>query len=144
MNEEETTTVYTIEDYLYGKVKFNVPEEALKSIMADRGIESGIAFADRDKDAVRLAYADILKWYLVGHSKQNNVSDGDNGWSHSGGGYELDDGDKKLLKAEANAIYNELEPVSVIKGGPTFKITSFGVCRANYDVDGAPLPRINK
>ncbi len=142
MDAEETGTVYTVEDYLYGKTKFRVPGDAMKAIMADRGIEPGTAYADRDTDAVRLAYADLLKWFLVGHSKQNNVSEADNGWSHSGGGYELDADDRKLLRAEANAIYSELEPGSSIKGGTSLRITSYGIRRADLDEAGFPVPRI--
>lgn len=143
MSETETTTVLSVEDYLYGKVKFNIPAGAMASILADRKLMGETAYADSDTTSVRLAYADLLKWFLLGHSKQNNVSDTDNGWSHSGGGYELDSEDKKLLKAEANAIYDELEPSSAIKGKPTFKMSSFGVQRANLDVAGNPLPHIN-
>ncbi len=143
MSDTETTFDLNVEDYLYGKVKFKVPAGAMASILADRKLSGGDAYAECDAASVRLAYADLLKWFLLGHSKQNNVSDTDNGWSHSGGGYELDSEDKKLLKAEANAIYDELEPSSAIKGRPSFKVLSFGIQRANLDVSGSPLPHIN-
>lgn len=140
MSDMETTSVLSIEDYLYGKVKFRVPAGAMASILADRKLSGEEAYAGCDVTSVRLAYADLLKWFLLGHSKQNNVSDTDNGWSHSGGGYELDSEDRKLLKAEANAIYDELEPSSAIKGRATFRMSSFGVQRANLDAAGNPLP----
>lgn len=139
---KENSSVYTVFDYLKGKVKFGVPKSALMSIMADRGISPDTAFADCDNDTVRLAYADMLKWFVVGPSKRNNVSDTDNGWTHSGGGYELDDTDRKLLIKEANAIYDELEPDSGIKNKTTFRMVSFGIQHANYDQAGNPLPHV--
>ncbi len=142
MSDKETSSVLSVEDYLYGKVKFKIPAGAMASILIDRGLVGSSAYVDCDTASVRLAYADLLKWFLLGHSKQNNVSDTDNGWSHSGGGYEIDSEDRKLLKAEANAIYNELEPSSAIKGRPKFRLSSFGVQRADLDTAGNPVPHL--
>lgn len=138
----EVNSTYTVQDYLSARVKFGIPKAALAAILADRGIEPDTAYADRDADATRLAYADMLKWFVLGPSKKNNTSDTDNGWTHSGGGYELDDNDRKLLIAEANAIYDELEPDSVIKSKSTFRMMSFGTQHANYDTGGNPLPHV--
>lgn len=140
MTEESST--YTVLDYLAAKVKFNMPRVALNAILYDRGMEPGCAYADRDEDATRLCYADMLKWFVLGPSKKNNTSDTDNGWTHSGGGYELDDTDRKLLIKEANAIYDELEPDSAIKNKSTFRMMSFGIQHANYDAAGNPLPHV--
>ena len=142
MKESDEKTTYTVLEYLSARVKFDIPKEALEAIMADRGIDSNTEFASRDIKATRLAYADMLKWYLIGASKHNNKTDSDNGWSHSGGGYELDKEDKKLLVKEANAIYDELEPMSKIKSNTTFRVMSFGIQPCNYDADGNPLPHI--
>ena len=142
--DDKVETVYTVMDYLPAKVKFDIPKAAMLAILADRGVVSTIPYADADKDALRLAYADMLKWFVLGGSKENNTSDTDNGWMHSGGGYELDDTDRKLLIKEANAIYDELEPTSVIKNKTTFKIVSFGIRHADYDVTGNPIPHIIK
>lgn len=142
MSCKETNSTYTVFDYLAARVKFGIPRKALFAICADRGIEPSTAFADRDADSVRLAYADMLKWFVIGPSKKNNVSDTDNGWSHSGGGYELTADDRKLLIKEANAIYDELEPESVIKSKSTFRMDSFGIRHADYDAIGNPLPHI--
>lgn len=121
--------VYTVADYVGGRVVFGVPDGVLEAILADRGMGMNDAYADSDRDALRLAYADLLKWLVVGPSKVNNTSDADNGWSHAGGGYELDSSARAELKAEANAIYEELEPGSMLKGKPTFKMRHYGVCR---------------
>lgn len=134
--------IYTVNEYLINKVKFEMPKEALKAIMVDRELDDGIDLASCDKDKVRLAYADMLKWFVLGASKVNNTSDSDNGWTHSGGGYDMSDEDRSELKAEANAIYKELEPESMLKKKTTFRITSHGVKRANFSPWGHPLPHI--
>ena len=136
--------IYTVNDYLINKVKFEMPMKALRTIMVDRELEDGIDFSACDRDKVRLAYADMLKWFVLGPSKVNNTSDSDNGWTHSGGGYEISDEERSEMKAEANAIYEELEPESMLKKKSTFKIVSQGVKRANRTPWGAHLPHIVK
>lgn len=138
-----SSSTYTAFEYLAARVKFDVPKRALKAIFVRRGMEVDAAYADYEgSDALRLAYADMLKWYVLGASKKNNTSDTDNGWTHSGGGYEIDDDDRNLLITEANAIYDELEPDSVIKNKTTFKMNSLGIRHANYDMWDNPLPHI--
>lgn len=139
---DKVETVYTVMDYLPAKVKFDIPKAAMLAILADRGVEPTMPYVDADKSSLRLAYADIIKWFVVGHSKQNNTSDTDNGWTHSDGGYELDDTDRRILIKEANAIYDELEPASAIKNKTAFKIMSFGIRQADYDATGNPIPHI--
>lgn len=139
----EVEKQYTIEDYILAKVKFEVPVDALYPIFIDRGFEKSTPIIDCDMDKVRLAYADLLKWMVLGPSKVNNTSDTDNGWTHSSGGYQLTQDDIKELKSEANAIYKKLEPESVFGKKSTFRINSGGIMRANTDVSGNPLPHIN-
>ena len=140
----EEAQVLTIGEYLVNKVKFEVPEESVKALLADRELTYETPFFDCDKDTARLAYADMLKWIILGPSKVNNTSDTDNGWTHSGGGYELSDDDISALKAEANAIYSELEPESELKKKSTFRISSHGIKRANYTMWGQPIPHVIK
>jgi hypothetical protein len=140
--EDKVIDTYTVEDYILGKVKFEVPAEALRPIFIDRELNATSAIEDCDKDVVRLAYADLLKWMVLGPSKVNNTSDTDNGWSHSAGGYQLTDDDIAELKSEANAIYKELEPTSVFGKKTRFVMNSMGVQRANTDMCGNPLPHI--
>lgn len=140
--KEEEVKVLTIGDYLINKVKFEVPEDCVKVILVDRDLDYGTPYMDCDKDTARLAYADILKWLVLGPSKFNNTSDTDNGWTHSGGGYELSDEDISELKAEANAIYAELEPESALKRKSTFRMTSHGIKRANRTMWGEPMPHV--
>lgn len=133
---------YTIEDYILAKVKFEVPVDALYPIFVDREIEAKTPMMDSDRTKVRLAYADLLKWMILGPSKVNNTSDTDNGWTHSSGGYQLTNDDIKELKNEANAIYKELEPSSVFGRKTTFRMNSGGIKRANSDLAGNLLPHI--
>jgi hypothetical protein len=141
---EKECEIYTVADYLSGKVKFGVNDETLRPILLDRGLDLDIPYGDADKSTLRLAYADTLKWFVLGASKVNNTSDSDNGWSHSGGGYELSDTDRRELKEEANAIYQELEPSSVFKSQSSFKIVSHGIKRATYTPYGMPLGHVIK
>jgi hypothetical protein len=133
---------YTIQDYILEKVKFEVPEGALRPILMDRGIEVDTEAQNVDENVKKLVYADLLKWMVLGPSKVNNTSDTDNGWSHSSGGYQLTSDDVKELKAEANAIYKKLEPDSVFGKRSRFVINSGGIKRANRDLLGCNLPHI--
>lgn len=136
--------VFTISDYLLNKVKFGMPRKALRALLADRELTLDTPYSDVEKDVLRLCYADMLKWFILGASKENNTSDTDNGWTHSGGGYELDDVDRAELKSEANAIYKELEPESVMKRKSVFRMLSHGVRRADTDLYGRELPHVNR
>lgn len=146
--ETEVNSTYTVQDHLAAQFKFAIPKAALYAKLIDRNLDPKAAYDDEfrngeeNKKKFRLAYADIIKWFVLGASKKNNTSDSDNGWSHSGGGYEIDDTDRKLLMAEANSIYKELEPESVFKVKTTFRVNSLGVKHANYDMEGNPLPHI--
>lgn len=140
----ENEFVLTAYEYLINKVKFDVPKKAMLSIMAVRGIGFESLYEEADKDSLRLAYADLLKWFVIGPSKKNNVSDSDNGWSHSEGGYQITDEDRNEMKAEANAIYAELEPESVMKKRSSFRMVSHGIKKADRSLYGSPLPHVNR
>lgn len=138
------SNIYTLEDALFSKVRFNIPDDTVHTILIERALDGSMAYADANRDDVRLAYADILKWLVLGPSKMNNTSDSDNGWSHTEGGFEMSERDRAELKAEANAIYAELEPGSMLKKKSSFRITSHGVKRADISAFGCPLPHIIK
>ena len=141
-DSNKATKVYTVEDWLLGRVNFAIPSEASESIFAERGIHKDTPYTDvkEDVNTLRLLKADIYKYIVLGASKVNNTSDSDNGWSHSEGGYNLSKDDKKLLMAEANDIYAELEPKSVF-GKRYTKVHSMGIMPARRDLDGVPMPR---
>lgn len=144
--EPEAETVYTIEQHLYDSINFSIPESAVRGVLKKRGVEGSDEYNPEDTEQapkVRLLYADLLKWICLGAGRTNRVSDSDNGWSHSEGGYTLSKDDKKLLMNEVNAIYEELEPASVF-GKRTIRMRSMGIMPALRDVDGTPLPRHNR
>lgn len=136
--------IHTLEDALFSKVRFSIPEDTVRTILIERALDGNMAYVDANPTNVRLAYADILKWLVLGPSKMNNTSDSDNGWSHTEGGFEMSESDRAELKAEANAIYAELEPSSMLKKKSSFRITSHGVKRADFSAFGCPLPHIIK
>lgn len=130
--------VYTVEDWLFGCVNFAVPHDAVEYILMTRGIDgsaSYLAAKDGDTD-LRLLKADLYRWLVLGPSKVNNTTDSDNGWSHSDGGYTLSKEDKSLLAAEANAIYEELEPESVFYKR-RITVHSMGIMPAKRHTDGS-------
>lgn len=136
--------IHTLEDALFSKVRFSIPEDTVRTILIERALDGNMAYVDANPTDVRLAYADILKWFVLGPSKMNNTSDSDNGWSHTEGGFEMSERDRTELKAEANAIYAELEPSSMLKKKSSFRIASHGVKRADFSAFGCPLPHIIK
>ena len=140
----ENEFVLTAYEYLINKVKFDVPKKAMLSIMAVRSIGFESLYEEADKDSLRLAYADLLRWFVIGPSKKNNVSDSDNGWSHSEGGYQITDEDRNEMKAEANAIYAELEPESFMKKRSSFRMVSHGIKKADRSLYGSLLPHVNR
>lgn len=144
MKGVEEVTLFSVKDYLMNKTRFALPAKALISILVDRGLDAEEELSACDKQSLRLAYADILKWFVLGPSKVNNTSDSDNGWTHTEGGYEISDEDRSEMKAEANAIYKELEPKSVMKRKVTFRINSHGIKHTNYTLWGEVLPHVIK
>lgn len=129
--------IYTVEEWLFGCVRFPIPEDAVAYVLYNRGIDGG-AKPDTLKDDgfdIRLLKADLYKWLVIGPSKVGGTSDSDNGWSHSEGGWTLTKEDKSLLLAEANAIYDELEPESVF-GKRRITVHSMGIMPAKRHTDG--------
>lgn len=139
--------VYTIEDYLFGCVNFDVPQDAIRSILMNRGVENGMAFLEAKETlgfSIDLLKADLFKWILLGVSRKGAVSDGDNGWKHSDGGYSLTKEDKRLLRNEANAIYKDNGETQNIFGRTKIRLKSNGIMGALQNIDGTPLPRIHE
>lgn len=139
--EETASDVYTIEDYLCGLVNFDIPDSAVKSIFAKRGITFSSAYEEVEEKPRRLAEADIYVWIAMSPTRVTSESDSDNGWSHSGKGYTLSEADKKRYLTLANAIYEEYdEPEVKIK--TTMKVNSFGVMQSYRTIGGDFLPHI--
>lgn len=137
-------TTYTIEQYLFDAVNFDISEGAVKAALMKRGIDGTFPYDadDSDNSSVELAKADIYKWIVLGPSRVGAVSDSDNGWSHSGGSYTLSEADKKLLTDEANAIYEANGEEDSIFGKMKIRVRSMGIMGCHYTAEGRPLPRI--
>ena len=73
---------YTIEQWLIGKVDFNVPESAIKAILFDNQVADGTPVANIEERERDLCLADLLMWL----SSSSTVSSGelisDGGWQH--------------------------------------------------------------
>lgn len=128
---------YAFKIYLAGSVNFPVPEEALVSIMIKRGVDPDTPYSEVEEKLRDLLYADLLVWAAMGVSRLGAVSDSDNGWSHSDGGYTLSESDKKRLLAEANGIYDKYDEETTM--ATRVRVVDFGIKKANISLNGWPL-----
>ena len=114
----------TVENYLYGCVNFSIPTEAIKTILLKRKLTISSLVADIEDSLLELCEADLLRWIVTSPSRVGSVTDKDNDWEHSNGGYNLSKEDKSFLLNRANEIYRKYnEPIVNRK---VIKITSFG------------------
>lgn len=109
--------VLTIEDYLRGMVPADLPERALASIFAKRGIEAGTAAGTLDEKLRDLSLADVYVYVSAMPSVRNNTEDSDGGWKHTEGGYQMTVSDKRALRALARRLlekWGERLPIGTI------------------------------
>lgn len=132
--------VYTAKGYLSGCVNFPVPDEAAEHILMNRGVDSDAESSDLDTETKELLKADLYVWFCMGPSRVGAVSDSDNGWSHSDGGYTLSESDKERMLDYANAIYEKYDEESPVDDSVTVDISSYGVMHCDFDGSGNPLP----
>jgi hypothetical protein len=111
----------TIEQYLRGKVGFEVPDNALLTICIDRKIEKGTDVNSLDKRTLDLATADLYMYCASTPSVKGTTEDAHGGWRHREGGWESSAYDKRNLRQMANDIYAMYGENSNSKAG-TFKI----------------------
>ena len=111
----------TIENYLRGKVGFEIPDNALLSIFADRGLEKGQLIEGVEKRTLDLATADLYMYCASTPSVKGSTEDSHGGWKHKDGGWESSAYDKRNLRQMANDIYAKYGENSTAKSG-TFKI----------------------
>lgn len=111
----------TIENYLRGKVGFDVPDNALNTIFADRGLVMGEPVSDIEKRVLDLATADLYMYCASTPSVKGSTEDSHGGWKHKEGGWESSAYDKRNLRQMANDIYARYGETSTVKSG-TFKI----------------------
>ena len=93
----------TLDQYLKGKVDYDIPEAALLSIMADRGINPGTPLTnvtEKDKD---LSLADLYMWLASSSVSSTGEYESDGGWQHQRSTKNVFD--RGYFKALANALY---------------------------------------
>lgn len=95
----------TIEEYLKGKVGFDVSDNAIASILVDREVQPGADVSELDKRTKDLCRADLYMWCASTPSKTGSVEDADGVWKHKEGGTESSAFDKRTLRQMANDIY---------------------------------------
>ena len=133
-------TSYTIADYLLGCVDIDVPRETIVRICLDRDIDICENAADIDKNVRDLCKADLFVWMVTGVSRRGTVTDTDNGWTHSDGGFTFTDEDKARFLSMANKIYDDNGEDTI--GRTKAKVFSYGIKRSNVSPDGTRLPYI--
>lgn len=110
-----------IEEYLRGKVGFDIPDNALMAIFADRGISKGDLVVGMERRTLDLATADLYMYCASTPSVKGTTEDAHGSWRHKDGGWESSAYDKRNLRQMANDIYARYGENTTTKTG-TFKI----------------------
>jgi hypothetical protein len=126
---QNTMTDMTVEEYLYGCVGFDVAENAIATILIDRGVESGSSVLALDKKTKDLCKADLYMWCASTPSIMGSVEDSNGVWKHKEGGTQSSASDKRNLRAMANDIYKLYGENTV---SSSMKIVSFGMSMAKH------------
>lgn len=119
----------TVEDYLYGCVGFDVAENAIATILVDRGVEAGSSVLALDKKTKDLCKADLYMWCASTPSIMGSVEDSNGVWKHKEGGTQSSAYDKRNLRAMANDIYKLYGENTV---SSSMRIVSFGMSMAKH------------
>lgn len=119
----------TVEDYLYGCVGFDVAENAIATILVDRGVEAGSSVLSLDKKTKDLCKADLYMWCASMPSIMGSVEDSNGVWKHKEGGTQSSAYDKRNLRNMANEIYR-LYGENTVKS--QMKIVSFGLSTVKH------------
>lgn len=103
----------TIEQYLKGKVDYDIPEVALMAILADRGIADGATLVSLTEKQRDLALADLYMWLAGSSVSSTGEYESDGGWQHQRSTKNVFD--RGYFKALANALYAKwgLAPATV-------------------------------
>lgn len=71
---------YTIEQYLSGKVDFNISENTLNAIFADRGVTKGTPLSDVTEKQKDLCLADLYMYMATSSTSKTGEYESDGGW----------------------------------------------------------------
>lgn len=105
MAASQHTNAFPVESYLRGRVAYAVTDEAILSILIDRGVPSGASVESLSRKDLDLCTADLYMWCATLPSVTASVEDADAGWRHKEGGSQITDSDKSRLIRMANDIY---------------------------------------
>lgn len=119
-----TATDMTVEEYLHGCVGFDVADNAIATILIDRGVEAGSSVLALEKKTKDLCKADLYMWCASTPSIIGSVEDSNGVWKHKEGGTQSSAYDKRNLRAMANDIYRLYGENTV---NSRMKIFSFGM-----------------
>ena len=103
----------TIEQYLRGKVGYDIPDNAIASILVDRGIEVGTNVSELNTDSATntklkdLCTADLHLYCASTPSTISSHREQDGGWTLESGGTQHSAYDARQLRAMAQAIYDK-------------------------------------
>ena len=105
IKEVVTHFCVTIEDYLLGKVGFDVEEIALNSIRIDRNVDEGEDVNDVSAKDRELLYADLMMWASTSPTSYAGKRVSDLGYSITEAGKTISVTDKKRFEKIAMEIY---------------------------------------
>lgn len=71
----------TIEQYLRGKIDFEIPESTMLSVLLDRGVEEETLATEASEMQRDLCLADLLMWCADSATVSSGESESDGGWS---------------------------------------------------------------
>lgn len=103
----------TIEKYLRGKVGYDIPDNAIASVLVDRGIALGTDVTALDSDSAtnvklrELCTADIYLYCASTPSTISSSRENDGGWTQEKGGTQHSAYDARQLRAMAQDIYDK-------------------------------------
>lgn len=103
----------TIEQYLRGKVGYDIPDTAIASILVDRGISAGTDVSALSADSFEntklreLCTADLYMYCASTPSTISSKREQDGGWTSESGGTRHSAYDARQLRAAAQAIYDK-------------------------------------
>ena len=97
----------TIEDYLGGLTAYDIPEKAIKVLLAKRGVEEYSMIGDLDEKTQDLITADLYMWCATLPSSKSDTKDSDGNWSHAEGGWTKSAFDSRQLRAMAKDLYDK-------------------------------------
>ena len=103
----------TIESYLRGKVGYEIPDNAIASILTDRGIPESSDVTSLSDDASEntklreLCTADLYLYCASTPSTISSHREQDGGWTLESGGTQHSAYDARQLRAMAQSIYDK-------------------------------------